>query len=108
MESSGPPPCPPPRTLPTPVGNPCGISTATHSHDDEVTDSQEHDKLRSSYRWPTRPPRSTMSPCRRYAPTGWPPSIGMGGRLRRNPHPKVKREVRLSQGSAIDGGEDRD
>ena len=27
-----------------------------------------------------------MSPARRYAPTGWPASIGTGGRLRRNPH----------------------
>ena len=30
-----------------------------------------------------------MSPARRYAPTGWPASIGMGGRLRRNPQQKV-------------------
>src|SRR5215471_16469883 len=37
-----------------------------------------------------------MSPARRYAPTGWPASVGMGGRLHRNAH--ANRRERLENG----------
>jgi hypothetical protein len=92
---------PPPRTFPHPLEIPAhhpptsGIPTATHSRGDEVTYRQEgkqkHDRLHSHHQWPRRPLRSTMSPARRYAPTGWPASIGMGGRLHRNPQTAPER-----------------
>jgi hypothetical protein len=62
-----------------------------------------HDKLPTCGRWPKRPPRSTMSPDRRYAPTGWPPSIGMGGRIRRNAQIAIVRFA-VEMSDEVEGG----
>jgi hypothetical protein len=106
MESSGSPSHPPP-DLPTPLGNPGrppparpGLHAAPTAAATEVSrerkEEEKDDRLRQPLEPSRRPHRSTMSPARRYAPTGWPPSVGMGGRLRRNPHPKHARPSRAA------------
>lgn len=95
MESSGPPPTPPP-DLPTPLGNPGRPPTARPGFPQAPTaattsinsERRQRKDDRIAGRWCRRRPlRPTMSPARRYAPTGWPTSVGMGGRIRRNAHP---------------------
>jgi hypothetical protein len=71
------------------------------SHDDEATERQKHDKLRSPCRWRMRPPRSTMSPVVATLRQGGAHSIGTGGRLRRNLQ-EARRRIRDLQAGPLE------
>ena len=88
------PPAPGPSHTPwkswAPAHPPPRIPTSSHSRDDEVLYTGKEDKKKRS-----KPTTSTnMSRRSSLRSDGWSPSIGTGGRFRRNPHIYINRLLR--------------